>query len=322
MNIAIGATNINDIKLGTNQISKVYVGSVQVWSNAPDYFWVENTSDTAGNILISKTNSGVSNTVDVEYSTDKMTWTSMGTIDSSTSQIYTAIPANSRMYLRATATAWGTSSEGVKIGGKTHKVGGNIMSLLYGSSFDGTQTTLPNYAFTKLFYGNTILTDASELVIPAAIINSGAFRSAFSGCTALTAAPDMTAAIRIATSGMEGMFYNCSALTTVPDLSNVINVMNQGMSGTFQNCTSLTSCDLSSMTSIGNNSLYYTFSGCTSFNAVDIRSMTTWDTTKSQYWLQNVAATGTVTIGSALDGVIGTSDDSAVPAGWSTVVAS
>lgn len=322
MKIAVSSTNISDIKLGANQINKVYVGSVQVWSNAPDYFWVENTSDTAGNILISKTNSGVSNTVDVEYSTDKMTWTPMGTIDSSTFQIYTAIPANSKMYLRATATAWGTASEGVRILGKTHKVGGNILSLLYGSSFTGTETTAAASAFSHLFYGNTALTDASELVIPMTTIDSYAMNSMFYGNTALTAPPDLSHVTRVEGRGMSSMFSGCSSLAGTLDLSNVTRIDIESLRGLLYNCTSITSCDLSALTTVSTSALAGAFQGCTSFNAVDIRSMTTWDTAKSSNWLNQTAATGTVTIGSALDGVIGTNDDSAVPAGWSTAVAS
>lgn len=322
MKIALGATNISDIKLGTNQINKVYVGSVQVWSNAPDYFWVENTSDTAGNILISKSSSVLSNTVAVEYSTDKINWTSMGTIDSSISQIYTAIPANSRMYLRATATAWGTSSEGVRILGKTHKVGGNILSLLYGSSFTGTETTAAASAFSHLFYGNTALTDASELVIPMTTIENYAMNSMFSGNTALTAPPDLSHVTRVEGRGMSSMFSGCSSLAGTMDLSSVTRIDIESLRGLLYNCTSITSCDLSALTTVSTSALAGAFQGCTSFNAVDIRSMTTWDTTKSQYWLSQTAATGTVTINQALDGVIRTNDDSAVPYGWSTAVAS
>lgn len=348
MSLTIGSTTINDIKLGTNQINRVYVGSVQVWSNAPDYFWVEDTSGENASLIISKTSSGVSNTLTIESSTDKQTWTTVGTIDSSTYSLYPALPANGKIYLRCSATKWGQTNEGVKITrGKSHKIGGNILSLLYGSSFTGTETTAAASAFSHLFDGNTALTDASELVIPMTTIENYAMNSMFKGCSAMVSAPDLSHVTTVKNNAMLSMFLNCTALSVAPDLSSIASVTSEGLetmfSGTsitscdlsglvtlgsnamnsmFKNCTSLVSCDLSSMTTVGSNALKETFQGCTSFNTVDIRSMTVWDTAKSSNWLNQTAATGTVTINQALDGVIRTNDDSAVPYGWSTVVAS
>ena len=61
---------------------------------------------------------------------------------------------------------------------------GNIMSLLYGDDFVGqTSLTGKAFAFTRLFYKNTKVVSAQNLILPATTLTSRCYYYMFSGCT-------------------------------------------------------------------------------------------------------------------------------------------
>ena len=83
---------------------------------------------------------------------------------------------------------------------------GNIMSLL-----DATmqQTSVPDYAFCRLFEGCSSLTQAPAL--PATTLAEGCYYCMFKGCTSLTQAPALPATI-LAVRCYENMFLSCYSL--------------------------------------------------------------------------------------------------------------
>ena len=93
------------------------------------------------------------------------------------------------------------------------KVYGNIMSLLDEEGF-ATKTELPNaeYVFYELFWGNSTLIDASELLLPAATLAYACYRQMFEGCTNLTTAPKLPATT-LAQSCYYSIFAGCTSLT-------------------------------------------------------------------------------------------------------------
>ena len=101
--------------------------------------------------------------------------------------------------------------------GFTCKVYGNIMSLLDEENFAKAETLSDSYTFKYLFVDNTTLTDASGLLLPATQLQESCYRSMFSGCDALTAAPALPA-MQLAAHCYREMFNGCTVLTAAPVL--------------------------------------------------------------------------------------------------------
>ena len=186
-----------------------------------------------------------------------------------------------------------TVYDGTKIGGSgdgfTCKVYGNIMSLVDEEGYE-TATTLPSaqYVFYYLFNGNTSLTDASELLLPATTLANNCYTGMFSACVNLTAGPaelpattltnqcyygmfqncsGLTAApalpaTTLATSCYAYMFSGCSALTTAPDTLPATTLASACYRGMFQNCTTLVAAPVLPATTLTNSCYDRMFSGC------------------------------------------------------------
>ena len=126
-------------------------------------FYVEDISGRYNVLSIEKNNSSAP-TITVEKSTDGITWESMGT--TSTTAITAVIPAYGKLYLRAIISRWcdtNGSYYNTITASERHNIGGNILSLLHGSTFTGytrNLTSANTYAFARLFYGNTHLVSA------------------------------------------------------------------------------------------------------------------------------------------------------------------
>ncbi|MCR5761561.1 MAG: hypothetical protein K6F82_06190 [Sphaerochaetaceae bacterium] len=182
----------------------------------------------------------------VKYSTDGgTTWTDL---DSSSGTI-TGIAAGTSVSLYATQTSNGSSySTCFKIDAdQPYTASGNAMSLLSSSAF-ATDTDMHIYAFACLFYGDTELTDASNLILPATTLSQSCYRSMFSGCTALTAAPELPATT-LAQTCYISMFNGCTVLTTAPILP-AASLVNSCYASMFKNCSNLTSLTCLATTNI------------------------------------------------------------------------
>ena len=147
--------------------------------------------------------------------------------------------------------------------GFTCKVYGNIMSLLDEENF-ATKTDLPrpNYVFGTLFLGNTALTDASGLLLPATPLKYGCYFYMFSGCTSLTKAPTLSAT-SLDSQCYWGMFEGCTSLTTAPELP-ATTIARECYYQMFSGCTSLTTAPELPATTIAPRCYEEMFSGCTS----------------------------------------------------------
>ncbi len=120
-----------------------------------------------------------------------------------------------------------TSYYGSKFTGgtATYKVYGNIMSLVDETGF-ATNATLPStYTFAHLFQGNTKLTDAGNLILPATTLTQYCYLYMFNGCTNLETAPVLPATT-LAQGCYNRMFYNCVNLNSVTCLATTISASN------------------------------------------------------------------------------------------------
>ena len=268
-------------------------------------FFVE---DVSGQLATLSLDTQYSDATNIEYSTDNVTWSSTKP----------SIPANGRVYIRANATYWATSStSSYKISSnRNFNVGGNIMSLLYGSNFTGNETSFPDpsigYIFHYMFRLNSSVKSAENLVLTVANADN-CYRKMFHSCSALTTAPALPATT-LATNCYYLMFYGCTSLTTAPALpaTTLVSGCYREM---FSKCTALTTAPALPATTLVDRCYVRMFLDCTSLSSVTVGA-TSWETSYSFNWLVNVSATGTFTKPSVTtipEGING------IPSGWTVV---
>lgn len=146
-----------------------------------------------------------------------------------------------------------------------YKIYGNIMSLQYEQDEYQDATEL-KYAFYAsggaIFKGSSVITDASDLVLPATTLISEAYHDMFYGCTNLTSAPELPATT-LANWCYVNMFSGCTSLATAPALPATTLETNCYM-GMFRNCTSLTQASELPATTLAQGCYHGMFIGCTS----------------------------------------------------------
>ena len=129
-----------------------------------------------------------------------------------------------KVQLYGTATVYYSNTDGTTITGTGRmKVYGNIMSLVDETGFaTATTWSWTSNAFRELFKGNTALTDASNLLLPATTLTNYCYGNMFQGCTLLTVAPVLPAETLV-NYCYAYIFSNCSNLHSVTCLATDIN---------------------------------------------------------------------------------------------------
>jgi hypothetical protein len=158
----------------------------------------------------------------------------------------------------------------------TFDIYGNILSLQYGSNFNG-QTSLRNTSKQSFggTFGFTNVVDASNLVLAATTLSNGCYNGMFMGCKRLTKAPELPATTATSQCYYR-MFKQCTSLVSAPELpattlaascyyemfsdcSNLINpptvlpaavLADSCYLGLFNNCQSLTTYPTISATTL------------------------------------------------------------------------
>lgn len=293
----IDFSTVTDIMLGNQQVTQIEdsLGNV-LWSGEQEdnteYFYIVNTYSSTNQVRIKKNKSDAPD-ITVYYSTNKSTWTLMGT--TSTTNITYTIPVNGRVYLKANApNGWGFRNSG---GGtvsntistrRTATIGGNPKSLIFGDNYRKLNNHIPDYAFLGLFSSATNITSAINLqlvediltpycyysmfyncsslttapALPATTLAQGCYQEMFSGCKLLTTAPALPATT-LANSCYSGMFYNCTALTTAPATLPATTLYEECYDNMFRGCTVLTTAPALPATTLAKSCYYNMFNGCT-----------------------------------------------------------
>ena len=213
-----------------------------------------------------------------------------------------------------------TSYYGTKITGSgddfTCKVYGNIMSLVDEENFATATTLSADYTFRALFNGNTTLTDASGLLLPATQLASSCYYAMFMGCTALTTAPELPAT-QLASNCYYSMFMGCSALTAAPALP-ATQLANSCYRQMFYNCTTLTASPVLPATQLASNCYYRMFIDCSRLATVTCLATSGINVTNStKEWLNGAGtdAEGTKTIYTS-SSAEWPSGNNGIPSGW------
>ena len=276
MNTALASSEISILGLAYNNGTPVINNKKIIPPDPTVPFYVENITNNNETLTI-KTRYWQEPGFLIEKSTDGSIWSSLGTT-SSTPLTETLAPG-AKLYLRATTNAWGQMNMETSIKGMS-KVGGNIMSLLYGSSFTGNETTFPSdsmFNFSCLFYDNEDinrnLVDASQLVLPATTLTRGCYQQMFDGCTSLTATPALPATT-LAEGCYGKMFYQCTSLTTAPALP-ATSLSSACYNSMFWGCTALTTAPALPATTLAYGCYNSMFDGCTALTTAPALPATT-----------------------------------------------
>lgn len=318
----IGTTDISKIYIGSTEVTSGYLGTVSIYTSVEpldptEPFYIKNPNNSAITATI-KRNHNNAPMLSIEYSSDNTTWTTLGY--TSTSGLTISVPANSKMYFRCSINAWAYSSYyNYFTATSSFNIGGNILSLLYGSSFTGEETSLPSvssasfYSLRSLFKDSINLIDASRLMLPATTLLTGCYQYMFSGCTGLTTAPETLPATTLQQNCYQQMFSGCTSLTTPPELpaTTLANYCYQGM---FTGCTSLTTAPDLPATSLNNYCYGAMFDSCSSLNYIKCLATSINATNCTYGWVNGVAATGTFIKNANMSSW--TTGNNGIPSGW------
>ena len=158
---------------------------------------------------------------DLKYSlNDGKSWTSITVTHGNTTTV-TTINSGDKILFKGSnnklASAWDAYNK-ISASGN-FKVYGNSFSLLYNDNFIGKTefASSSTYNLTGLFYEDTNLIDASNLILPATILTSSCYNGMFRGCSNLINAPQLPA-INLAEECYSSMFEGCTSLVTAPEL--------------------------------------------------------------------------------------------------------
>lgn len=238
----------------TNSPSGIPTGWVEKKPNEPDYLYIENTDNDINEIYFVTTQSGIHPSSDkysnqVEYSTDKVNWTTL-TFNPSTLQSV-IINTGEKLYLRNDTGVFNyyngnanTYNTNINVTG-SNIIGGNINTLLDYKNPD--TVPLSHSCFFGLFRDNMATTDVSGLKFGNKTLITGCYREMFTNCPKLTKAPELPATT-LAESCYKNIFYRCKNLNSITVYANDISATNcttdwlygVASSGTFRNLGSAT----------------------------------------------------------------------------------
>lgn len=215
----------------------------------------------------------------IQYSLDNEAW-----VDLPVGESTPTIAAGDKVYFKAEGLT-PTSSEGIgtfNIVGRCN-LGGNIMSLLYGDDFVDKVYIGKEYFFYKLFYQQTSIVHAGNLVLPATTLQPNCYKNMFNGCTSLTNAPKILPATTLAKNCYQGMFRGCTSLVNAPELpaTTLVDYCYESM---FYDCTSLVNAPkILPATNLVDYCYQYMFYGCTSLVTAPVLLARSLDSYCCQY---------------------------------------
>ena len=201
------------------------------------WFCFEDATGRANTLYLGKEGSNAPN-VTLQYSYDCITWNIWGT--TGTEILELRIPANSKVYLRGTNTAFGAAyvdSRNRFSSTGNVRCGGVISSVRTNNTTPLRNLTGHDCAYAGMFDEMSTLLNAPEL--PATTLSTYCYYGMFEGCTKLTTAPALPATTLANWCYLE-MFERCTSLTTAPELpaTTLVNGCYQEM---FDNCSNLSS---------------------------------------------------------------------------------
>lgn len=247
----------SDLTVTTSSASGIPSG----WTVGNYHTWLSfhDVSGSANTLTLTKT--GKPAAVGLEYSTDKVNWSTWN--ESNGVRTY-SIPANGTVWVRGNNSGFSESSSNYyKFAfSKNAHSNGTVMSLV-----DKTcqSAVIPsNGAFRQLFQGSTTLKKAPALTANG--LKDSCYYGTFDGCSGLADVSNIQLGARVVSaSAYTIMFRGCSSIVTPPTFTNVALTAGTGsMNDMFKNCSSMTSVPSMNVGSVSANSFWSAFYGCTS----------------------------------------------------------
>ena len=275
------------------------------------YFFIEDISGADNTLTITHNTNAPNFTL--YTSTNQSNWTSIG--NTSSGNLTATVPANSKLYLRATASAWGSGTQfranRIRLSGN-YNVGGNIMTLLKASTSYTSLSSSGEWTFLELFKNETKLLNANLLYLPTDT-KRHCYHSMFEGCTNLRTAPALPATdLTGGTYCYVNLFRNCTSLTTAPALPATTLATSCYLS-MFNGCTSLTTAPALPATSLREKCYAYMFQNCSSLNSITTYASNISASSCLYNWMSGVSAQGDFY---NLGGAQFQSGVSGIPSGW------
>ena len=139
-------------------------------------------------------------------------------------------------------------------------------------------TITGTYTFKNLFYQNSYLQSAENLILPATTLTTYCYNGVFYSCTNLTIGPAILPATTLATNCYRSMFQGCSKLTTAPELP-AATLVGSCYYRIFRNCTVLNYIKCLATSISASNCLYqWADSVASSGTFVKASTMSSWTT--------------------------------------------
>ena len=173
-------------------------------------------------------------------------------------------------------------------------------------------TKLADSCYRNMFWGCTSLTTAPEL--PATTLVDWCYNSMFYGCTSLTTAPELTATT-LTYGCYSSMFYGCTSLTQPPELP-ATTLASYCYDCMFAYCTSLITAPELTATTLAESCYSSMFSGCSNLNYIKCLATDRKGINCIQYWVSEVASTGTFVKAA---GTYWPTSTSGIPEGWTVI---
>lgn len=334
--INIGNINVNSFKVGSADC-KVYLGTELLYpSSTPSYENQHLTFVAVDGDCCFRINA------QPYYSINGgVTWVRIG----SNSWSPVIHSGESIMWEASLSPSYNVGIGHFEFSGNGHvNIEGNAMSLLYGENFSGqTDLSSKNYAFQKLFSGNTQLVSAKNLILPATRLSINTYSNMFAGCTSLTTAPELPAttigmasydsmfggctsltkapelpATNIGSYAYQYMFYGCTSLTTAPSVLPATTLKQSCYQYMFNGCSGLTTAPELPATTLADSCYFYMFNGCSSLSRITCLATNISAGSCTGNWVLDVALNGTFVKNPSMTGW-GSCGANKIPCGWTVL---
>ena len=245
-----------------------------------------------------------------QYSKDNQNWTMTTGGENS---VTISLDAGECVYLKGDNPTYYISSNPTTIlPDKACYIYGNIMSLVDSDDFKNCTEITGEHAFDRMFNSANILNHQTKnLLLPATKLTNSCYGQMFSGCTSLTAAPELPAT-ELADYCYSYMFAGCTSLTAAPELP-ATTLAPHCYRMMFTRCTSLTTAPELPATMLAGNCYRRMFDLCSKLNYVKcLASRITSSYTTG--WLYGVSSEGTFVKNASMTSW--ETGASGIPEGW------
>lgn len=219
--------DIQKAYVGGTEVDKIYLGNEVIYPSTPPepaYSAMPLTFEiiSGGTITWERYAGSSSEEKTIQYSLNDGEWISIKSATGGSQMPSITVAAGDKIQFKGANNRYYPSTASNRFRGTAlFKAYGNILSMIYDEQFlNYTELSSANTsAFRALFYGNTGIIEANNLIMPQNVVTS-CFRSMFEDCTNLIKAPTLPAA-QLAPYCYQYLFANCSNLNFIKCLATI-----------------------------------------------------------------------------------------------------